>query len=267
MTRARRLPTGRRRFRLVTPVRAGALLALVGSLLVGYGLVTAQVFAIQTIGVSPLRYTDRTELLGWLGVGAGTNAFRVSTTGLAGRLEGLPAVSSASVSVALPDRLVVTVTERTPILGWRVGDVTFLVDRDGLIFHWVPTGSDAAAGLATVVDQRAVSPIGLSVGTPLDPVDLDAATRLASLTPADVGSSAAGLAVSITDGDGFVLSTSPASWTAVFGSYGHVLRSPDLIAGQVRLLRSLLYGREAQLARITLADDRNGTYVPLPSGH
>ena len=71
----------------------------------------------------------------------------------------------------------------------------------------------------------------------------------------------------ITDADGFVVTTTPGSWTAVFGFYGHVLRAPDLIPGQVRLLRSLLYGREAQLARIVLADDRNGTYVPLPTGH
>jgi hypothetical protein len=241
-------------------------LGIVAALLAGYGLVSAQVFAIRSIDVSPLRYTDRAILLGWLGVGTGTNAFRLATVGLAERVEGLPAVSAASVSVVLPDRLVVAVTERTPILAWRVGDVTFLVDREGMLFHWVATGSDEAAGLPTIVDRRSLSPFALSVGTPLDPVDLDAATRLASLRPADVGSAATGLAVSLTDADGFVVTTTPRSWTAVFGSYGHVLRSPDVVPGQVRLLRSLLASRGEQLATIVLADDRNGTYVPLPSG-
>ncbi len=267
MTRVRRVRAGRSRFRLVTPGRAGGLLGLIASLVAGYALVTAQAFAIQSIDVSPLRYTDRTALLGALGVGTGADAFQVSTAGLAGRLEALPAVSSASVSVALPDRLIVSVTERTAILAWRVGDVAFLVDRDGMLFHWLPASSIAATGLPMIVDQRAASAIGLSVGSPLDPVDLDAATRLASLTPADIGSSATSLAVSITDADGFVVTTTPGSWTAVFGFYGHVLRAPDLIPGQVRLLRSLLYGRETQIARIVLADDRNGTYVPLATSH
>ncbi|HJW20827.1 MAG TPA: FtsQ-type POTRA domain-containing protein [Candidatus Limnocylindrales bacterium] len=251
----------------MTPARAAALLGLVAALVAGYGLMTAPVFAIRSIDVSPLQYTDPTVLLGRLGVGTATNAFRLTTAGLAERIEGLPAVSSASVSIELPDRLVVSVTERTAILAWRVGAVTFLVDRDGMLFHWVATGSDAAAGLPTIVDRRSLSPVALSVGTPLDAVDLDAATRLASLGPADVGSRATGLAVSITDADGFVVTTTPGSWTAVFGSYGQVLRSPDLIPGQVRLLRSLLYERGEGLARIVLADDQNGTYVPLPSGH
>jgi hypothetical protein len=265
----RRLPARGRALRSplgVTPIRAAALLGLLGSLLAGYGLITAPVFAIRAVDVSPLQYTDQTQLLAWLGVSPGVNAFRLSTAGLADRLLGLPTVTSASVTVALPDRLVVSVAERTAILAWRVGDVTFLVDRDGLLFHWVASGSDGAAGLPLVLDRRSLSPIGLSVGTPLDPVDLDAATRLASLTPADVGSTASRLVVSITDADGFVVTTTPGSWQAVFGSYGHVLRTPDLIPGQVRLLRSLLLGRAGGYARIVLADDRNGTYLPLPSG-
>ena len=251
----------------MTPVRASALLGVIASLLAGYGLLTTPVFAIRTIDVPTLQYTARDTLLGWLGVEAGTNAFRLSTAGLAQRLEAIPAVDTASVSVALPDRLVVGVAERTPILAWRVGDVTFLVDRTGMLFHWLPSGSDGTSGLPTVVDRRSLSTIALSVGSPLDPVDLDAATRLASLKPADIGSSAAALSVTVTDSDGFVVTTTPGSWTAVFGSYGHVLRTPDLIPGQVRLLRSLLDGREGGIARIVLADDQNGTYLPQPSGH
>ncbi|HYL40483.1 MAG TPA: FtsQ-type POTRA domain-containing protein [Candidatus Binatus sp.] len=267
MSRGRRQPIARSRFRLVTPARAGGVLGLLASLLAGYGLLTAQVFAIRSIDVSPLTYTDRSALLGSLGVGQGTNAFRLSTAGLVERIEALPAVGSASVAVALPDRLVVTVTERAPILAWGGGAVTFLVDRDGMLFHWLPTGSSLPAGLPTIIDVRTSSPVALSVGTPLDHVELDAATRLASITPADVGSSATGLVVEITDADGFIVVTTPGSWTAVFGTYGHVLRPPDLIPGQVRLLRSLLSGREAQIARVVLADDRNGTYVPLATNH
>ena len=266
MTRVRRPRSARRGIRLVpSPVRAAALLALLAALLAAYGLATAPVFGIQRIDVSPLRWTDRAAVLAGLGVEAGTNAFRLSTAGLAERLERLPTVASATVSVALPDRLTVSITERTPILAWRAGTTTFLVDRDGMLFAMASQAPDAAAALPVIDDRRSTSRLVVTLGAEIDPVDLDAATRLASLTPADIGSTATALAVVVTDADGFVLTTRPASWTAVFGSYGHVLRSPDLIPGQVRLLKSLLFGREAQVARVVLADDRNGTYVPLAS--
>ena len=50
-------------------------------------------------------------------------------------------------------------------------------------------------------------------------------------------------------------------WIAQFGVYTPSIRTPDLIPGQVRLLHSFLVGREQQVKTITLADDRNGTYV------
>lgn len=256
---------GRRRL-AATPVRAGAALGLLASILALYGVTTASPFAIRRIEVSPLAWTDQATLVRWLGVDTGTNAFLLPTAALGARVAELPTVASAEVGVSLPDAVVVHVTERTPILAWHVADVTFLVDRDGMLFALGSAGKGDVASLPAITDSRAASRIILGVGARLDPVDLDAATRLASLTAADVGSRAASLAVRITDADGFVVTTRPGSWTAVFGPYGGVLRSPELIPGQVRLLRSLLFGRETQFARITLADETHGTYLPLPSG-
>ena len=48
----------------------------------------------------------------------------------------------------------------------------------------------------------------------------------------------------------------------MFGFYTPTLRTTDLIPGQVRLLRSMLAGREDDVLRVILADDRSGTYVP-----
>lgn len=250
-----------------SPVRAAALLSIVACVLALYGLTTASALAIQRIDVSPLSWTDHDELIRWLGVDPGVNAFQLPTGSLAERIEELPAVASAHVAVSLPGTLTVTVTEREPILAWQVGDTTFLVDRDGMLFALAGKTAASTATLPTIVDGRGASLAVLGIGTRLDPTDLDAATRLASLKPADVGSQASGLAVRITDADGFTLTTSPASWTAVFGPYSPVLRSPDLIPGQVRLLRSILFGRETQLARIVLADDKNATVLPLASSH
>jgi len=114
--------------------------------------------------------------------------------------------------------------------------------------------------LASVSDHRAAS-TALGVGSRLDAVDLDAATRLASIVPEDVGSAASELRVSIEDGDGYQLRPVGVPWIALFGVYTPLIRTPDLIPGQVRLLRSFLAGRELTVKTVTLADDRNGTYV------
>jgi hypothetical protein len=64
--------------------------------------------------------------------------------------------------------------------------------------------------------------------------------------------------------------TRPGTWSAVFGFYTPTLRTTELIPGQVRLLRSLLAGRETAVRKVILADDESGTYVPVetpkPSG-
>ncbi len=67
--------------------------------------------------------------------------------------------------------------------------------------------------------------------------------------------------MTIDDEHGFSLDTGTDGWTAVFGFYTPTIRQTDLIPGQVRLLRSLLAGREATIATIILADDLQGTYT------
>ena len=51
----------------------------------------------------------------------------------------------------------------------------------------------------------------------------------------------------------------------IFGYYTPSLRTTELIPEQVRLLRSLLVGREAQVERIVLASATDGTYTPRPA--
>jgi hypothetical protein len=94
---------------------------------------------------------------------------------------------------------------------------------------------------------------------------VDAATRLASLVPSDVGSAAKRLQVRVTDENGFVVRADPEGWIAIFGFYTPSLRTPELIPGQVRLLRSLLIGREPLIERVVLASATDGTYVPKPT--
>jgi hypothetical protein len=112
-----------------------------------------------------------------------------------------------------------------------------------------------------VHDQRRSSVGAFAIGGHIASTDLDVATRLGSLEPADIGSTAELLRVAVTDLDGYVLAT-PRGWDAVFGFYSPATRPTDMIPGQVRLLRSLLAGGEPEVRRIVLASERTGTYTP-----
>ncbi len=245
----------------LTPARAGALLGLLLGLAGLYGAVSSDAFAVRRTDVSGLTWTGRDAVLAALAIPADQNLFTLRTSDLEDRLSTIPAIRVARVSIALPDEVRVAVTERTALLVWQVGDVRFLVDDAGLLFSQLDGSSPDAAGLPVLDDQRAAS-AGLTVGSTLDPVVLDAALRLGSLRPADVGSAAARLDLRLDDTSGFVVKAPGVGWTAVFGFYTPTLRTTDLIPGQVRLLRSLLAGREDSALRVILADDRSGTYIP-----
>jgi POTRA domain, FtsQ-type len=229
-----------------------------------YGVAATTVFGLGPVVVHGARLTNPADIAARLELSPGTNLFALATEPLVARVRGLPAVAAADVTVRLPDTLDVDVVEREPILAWDVGPRRFLVDRDGLLFAELDEAARTTPTLRVMTDTRAGS-ASLAVGGRLDALDLDAATRLGSIAPADVGSVAPRLSVSVTDENGFVMSTVPTGWSAVFGFYTPSLRRPDLIPGQVRLLRSLLAGREPLVQSVILASDTSGTYVPRPS--
>ena len=248
----------------LTPVRAGALLVLLAGLAGLYGLAGSGSFVARRTVVTGATWTSQDAILAALAIPPGQNMFTVSSGALAVRLAGFPAIRTARVTVSLPDEIRVAVTERRALVVWQVGRHRYLVDDTGLLFaELAASPPEAAAALPVIDDQRAVAAM-LSAGTSIDAVTLDAALRIGSLVPADLGSAAKELAIRVDDQDGFSVSSGPTGWTAVFGFYTPTLRTTDLVPGQVRLLRSLLYGREGSVLRIVLADDRSGTYVPRP---
>jgi cell division septal protein FtsQ len=249
----------------LTPVRAGALLVVLAAGAAIYGLASSDAFTTRHTTVTGVAWTPEAEVLAALALPADQNVFTIRTGDLAGRLTVIPAIKGATVTAALPDEVRVDVDERDALLVWKVRDRRYLVDADGLLFAELGAAPPEAAAGLPVIDDARVASIGLGVGSTLDPVALDAALRLGSLTPADVGSAARSLVLRVDDVSGFAMRTEPASWTAIFGFYTPTLRTTDLVPGQVRLLRSLLAGREDQVQRIILADDHSGTYVPKPT--
>ena len=252
----------RGRFRLFAPARAAGLLGMLGAGFL-YTLVTGPTaFGLSRTDLPALTWTDPAAVAAKLAVHRGSNVFRLDTAPLEAALRTLPTVAGAQVSVALPDAaLVVHIQERTPVLAWQVGPRRFVTDATGTIFAVVGADKALPAGAAVIDDRRADAGQALVIGGHIDPIDLDVATRLGSLVPADLGSAAARLQVVVTDEDGFELAV-PGGWLAVFGFYSPATRGTDMIPGQVRLLHSLIDGREGAVRRVVLASATDGTYIP-----
>ena len=167
----------------LTPVRAGAALAMLLSAFAIYGVAASPAFEFDELRIEGATYTDTDAVEGILEQARGVNLFRLSTAPLAASLRQLPTVADARIGLGLPGTVTVTLLERQPVLVWNVGSQRYLVDRDGLIVGRL--GDDAppeATQLPSVVDER-VRSSSLGTGSRLDPVDVDAATRLASLSP------------------------------------------------------------------------------------
>ena len=261
----RRQPRIRRASAGLSPTRAGAILAMLLAAGAIYGLAATSAFGYGRIEIAGTLVTTPAKVEAMLGLQRGTNLVGLATEPLEAQLREIPSVADANISVGLPDTVRVDVTERRPIVIWAAAGHQFLVDDGGTLFADVgKTPPPAIAALPVVADDRR-SAATLAIRSILDPVDLDAATRLGSLTPDKVGSSAAKLAVRITDERGFTVSSGAKGWLAVFGFYGISQRTPALIPGQVQLLGTLLAGREALVATVILADDRDGTFIPKPT--
>lgn len=261
----RRQPRVRRASAGLSPTRAGAILAMLISLGAIYGLAATPAFGYGRVEVTGTLVTEPAAVEAMLGLAKGTNLVGLATDPLEAQLRILPSIADANISVGLPDTVRVVVTERRPIVIWAAAGHRFVVDDTGVLFADVGKSPPAAiAALPIVTDDRRAAAT-LAIRSNLDPVDLDAATRLGSLTPDKIGSSATKLSVRITDQRGFTVGSGPGGWLAVFGFYGISQRTPALITGQVQLLQSLLAGREAEVATVILADDRDGTFISKPT--
>jgi hypothetical protein len=262
---ARRTRPIRRASARFSPVRAGAALAMLASAGAIYGVGASAAFGFRTFELDGGRYTAADQVEGLVGLPDGANLFLVSTDAIEARIAALPTIAGVDVQINLPATIRIVLRDREPVMTWRVGERAFLVDGGGLLFAELGEGSTAgAAQLPAIVDERAES-LTLAVGDTLGPIDVDAATRLGSVRPDQIGSAAQSLLLSVSDQHGFVVRAEPGLWTAIFGFYTPTLRTPDLIPGQVYLLQSLIEGREAGVEEVILASATDGTYIPRPT--
>jgi len=97
-----------------------------------YGFLFSGDFAVNDVTVRGAQLGDAREIAGTTGA-FGESLFRVQPDSIAGRLAGLPYVEQVIVETRLPSRVVVTLTEREPVLVWVTSDGPLLVDRHGRI--------------------------------------------------------------------------------------------------------------------------------------
>ena len=197
----------------------------------------------------------------------GSSLLAVNLRAAEGAVAALPLVASVRVSAGLPDGIQIRVREKSLLLRWQIGDLVYAVTESGELLgdtttlNLAPTAAAALAAAPLLYDDREGSPL-LAVGQ-LTATELDVATRLASLTSEDLGTGATALTLRLLSDFGFVVqATGPSiEWNAVFGIYSATIRPTSMIPGQVRLLRSLLAGRETRIGWVILADDQAGTYT------
>jgi cell division protein FtsQ len=91
--------------------------------------------SIQTSGLSEV---NRAEILPVFGEDIGRNIFFVSLSARRKQLESIPWVQQATVMRFLPDRLSVSIVERTPVAFVREGSQVELADADGVILSMPP---------------------------------------------------------------------------------------------------------------------------------
>jgi cell division septal protein FtsQ len=254
--------------RLINRWRVVGFLVAAAAATWGTFLVSSHTFDLDPskVHVSDLVYTSPDVIRDVMDLSddARPNVFRIDTRRMARALASLPAVAAADVSVALPDRLDVSIKERTPTFVVATSHAAFVVDVDGFVLDELPASDATSLGLPVVQDSRVQFAPEIQAGARLDAISVDAALRLLALTPESLGSRFGDLRLEVDDDNGYVLRASPNGWRAIFGSYTPNLRPLDIVDQQVQCLRSRIAAGEDGFSVIYLAPqgEHCGTYVP-----
>jgi cell division protein FtsQ len=126
------------------------VVALVPLLLatVAWVLWESPLLSVRTVQVDGVRTLTAAEVRQAAGLRTGTPLLRVDVDAAAARVRALPQVAAAQVDRGWPDRVVVTLTERTPVAVVDERGEHWLADAGGVLFETV-TG-DPPAGVVPV---------------------------------------------------------------------------------------------------------------------
>jgi cell division protein FtsQ len=126
------------------------LLALLGLGWIAYILFTTPMFIVYTAEMRGNAAVSAREIYTVSGIDR-QSIFWVNPAEVVRRVTSLPNIKAATVSLALPARVVIEVTERRPELLWQTGDKLWWVDQEGTV---VPSKSELADMLRIIDDDR-----------------------------------------------------------------------------------------------------------------
>ena len=173
-----RRPLSRSRRRWRAAFFALALAGMAG--LIAWALLGSRLFVVRSVVVTGTHLVPTSEVLAAADIPPGTPLIRVNTGKIAARVAAIRQVRGARVTTSWPDRVVITVQERTPALAVPAAGGGFdLIDPDGVLVLWA---SSRPAGLPLYLTPMPVTSL------PGDPGVAAAATVLAEL-PAQLRSS------------------------------------------------------------------------------
>lgn len=130
-------------------LRALALIAIAAVVLAGYlfreeiaqgtmigadivsGRAAEAGLGVAQISMTGQALTAEADIVAALAVDDFTTTFTFDAEAARQRIEDIPSVASATIRKVYPDRLIVTVTEKTPVARWRIDGETWLIDASG----------------------------------------------------------------------------------------------------------------------------------------
>jgi cell division protein FtsQ len=158
---AARPPMSRRRR---APWRAGffALAGVAVIAVVGWALLGNRVFVVRSVTVTGTHLVSAERVIAAAEVPLGTPLMRVDAGAVTRRVEAIPQVASATVTVDWPDHLAIAVTERVPVMALRIAGGGYdLLDPSGVI---VRTATVKPAGLPLFTTSLPVSALRADPG-------------------------------------------------------------------------------------------------------
>ncbi len=249
-------------------LRRFALVALLATaFVVPPALAVSGRVTVTSVRILGLELLDERAVSDLVGVAVGSSLLSADLQAVERALMETPFIASARARIGLPGEVRIEVREEPLLLRWKRADDTFLVSGSGELLGSTASPLLRASSIAAIealplVDDRTSEP-ALMIGSQLPALSLDIATRLATLTLVDLASEALRLSILRDPQYGFVLHGvgKGISWYAVFGTYSATIRPPEMLPGQVRLLRSLLAVRERSIGWVILADGQAGTFT------
>ena len=122
-----RVNRGRRRRRGLLSV-----LLLVVALAAAFMFLRSPYFAVVEVEVRGLQTLTAEEIVAWSGIESSVLIWRIEPAAVARRVEQHPAVAGAAVERLWPNRLRITIRERTPVAVMRYHGLWLLVDGQGI---------------------------------------------------------------------------------------------------------------------------------------